>query len=608
MSGAGKSAVALSAVINVQSLQSEPIENILNAAEVTSTAAGTSKELARLEVEVEHNPLNPAPLFGRGILLARLGRQAEAIDTLEAVTILTQEAVLPLRWLGGILARSSRVAQTESVLRRTSALEPANMQLRNDHAVTLMRLHRHAEAQSILQEVLWHNGPDLSVLCNLANTLVCLGDQDGALATAREALELDSSALLARRALCNVLPYHQSVTGKAQLKAMCDCAAVLPRVPPRAFVNERDPNRPLAIGLLSGTLRSHPVGWMTVAGFEALDPNLFRLVCLTQNTAPVDPITRRYRYVSKDWFEIGHLSDTQLMELARDQAIDILIDLGGYGDAGRMAACANRLAPVQVKWVGMQSHSSGLPEMDWFLTDRWETPDGFESLYSEKLLRMPDGYVCYSPPPHAPDVAPLPALENGFITFGCFNNLAKITPPVLETWAEILRRMPTSRIILMTHQLSDAATADRLRQSLGSLSIDDRRVELRGSAGHRALLRSYRDVDVILDPFPYSGGLTTCEALWMGVPVITLPGETFASRHSASHVSNVGLADWVCDSVSEYINTALGKTADFEALSALRSGLRDRMRRSPLCDAPRFGKALGSALRRIWAAWCQQNP
>ena len=575
--------------------------------DAASSVSDMTQALTEFDEQCAESQLDPTPQLGRAILLARLGRQQESIDALEAVTVLTQEAILPMRWLAGMLSRSSSVAQTEMVLQRTSMLDPGNMQIRNDHAVTLMRLHRHAEARTILLEVLSHTGPDLSVLCNLANTLVCRGDQDGALTTALEALALSPTGLLARRALCNVLPYHHAVTGNALLQAMRDCAAVLPRSPQRPFGNAPDRDRPLVIGLLSGTLRSHPVGWLTVAAFEALDPDMFKLVCLTQNTALEDPITRRYQCISTNWVEIGHLSDAQLTQTARDYEIDILIDLGGYGDAGRMAACANRLAPVQIKWVGMQTHSSGQPEMDWFLTDRWETPEGFDSLYSEKLLRMPDGYVCYSPPPHAPDVAELPALERGYITFGCFNNLAKITPVVLETWAEILRRLPTAKLILKTHQLSDSGTADRLSRSLAALGVDESRVEFRGSSGHRALMANYNDVDVILDPFPYSGGLTTCEALWMGVPVIALPGEIFASRHSASHLANIGLADWVCDSVSEYIDLAIARTSDLNGLARLRSGLRNRMRRSPLCDASRFGKALGVALRHAWQTWCQTS-
>jgi predicted O-linked N-acetylglucosamine transferase (SPINDLY family) len=287
--------------------------------------------------------------------------------------------------------------------------------------------------------------------------------------------------------------------------------------------------------------------------------------------------------------------------------IDILIDLGGYGDAARMLACANRLAPVQIKWVGMQSHSSGLAEMDWFLTDRWETPDGFERFYSEKLLRMPDGYVCYSPPPHAPDVVEAPALKNGFVTFGCFNNLAKITPRVIETWANILWRVPTARMILKTHQLSHRPTADGVRASFAELGVAADRLALRGSSGHRSFMGEYGDVDIVLDPFPYSGGLTTCEALWMGVPTITLPGEIFASRHSTSHLSNAGLADWVTGSVDDYIEMAIARAFCPAGLAHLRSGLREQVRRSQLCDAPRFGRNLGAALRETWRAWCLER-
>jgi protein O-GlcNAc transferase len=468
-------------------------------------------------------------------------------------------------------------------------------------------LHRHAEARAILQDILDRLGPYNSVLCNLANATACLGEQERAVAIARQAIAADPIAVLPRRALCNVLPYHDGTTGEELLAAMRACSAALPRTPQPPCNNSPDPDRPLVVGLLSGTLRSHPVGWLTVAGIEALDPDRFSVVCLTQNAALEDPMARRYRTVAREWIEIDGLADAALTDLARNKGIDILIDLGGYGDAARMPACANRLAPVQIKWVGMQAHSSGLAEMDWFLTDRWETPDGFDRFYSEKLLHLPDGYVCYSPPPHAPDLVEPPALENGFITFGCFNNLAKITPRVIETWATILHRLPDARLILKTHQLSDGPTADGFRADFAALGITGERIEFRGSSGHRAFMGQYGDVDIVLDPFPYSGGLTTCEALWMGVPTITLPGEIFASRHSVSHLSNAGLTDWATASIEDYIDMAVARAADLPALTKLRAELRENVRRSPLCDAPRFGRGLGAALRHAWRAWCQEQ-
>jgi predicted O-linked N-acetylglucosamine transferase (SPINDLY family) len=267
-----------------------------------------------------------------------------------------------------------------------------------------------------------------------------------------------------------------------------------------------------------------------------------------------------------------------------------------------MAVCARRLAPVQIKWVGLQNHSSGMPEMDWFLTDRWETPPALEPLYSERMLRLPDGYVCYSPPPYAPDVVPPPVLRNGYVTFGCFNNIAKITPRAIATWCEILHAVPGSRLVLKTHQLGDAPTVTRFRESFTRGGIDPSRVETRGSSPHRAFLACYNEIDLVLDPFPYSGGLTTCEALWMGVPTVTLPGEIFASRHSASHLSNAGFPDWVARDRADYIDISLKWARDPAGLAVLRESMRSRVRVSPLCDAPRFGRALGLALRHAWTA------
>ena len=595
---------ALTAFIKAQTLRPDCLDYVLNGVDVTLDAGKGDAERARLAVAADQDPLNPVIQLGHGMLLDRMGRRTEAIDVLEAAAELTPDTLVPLRLLGGVLARSAQVARAEQVLRRVSTLDPENPQVRNDHAAVLMRLHRHAEARALLLDVLDHHGPDIAILCNLANATACVGRQDEAVAIVRRAIGLDPRAVLPRRALCNTLPYRDATIGAELLAAMRDCSDALPRIPPTPLANTPEPDRKLVVGLLSGTLRSHPVGWLTVAGIEALDPDQFSLLCLTQNTAPDDPIARRYRAVATDWIEVDGLDDAALTALARERRIDILIDLGGYGDAARMPACANRLAPVQVKWVGMQAHSSGLAEMDWFLTDRWETPDGFDSLYSERLLRLPDGYVCYSPPPHAPDVVPLPALTNGFVTFGCFNNLAKITPRVIETWSTILRRIPEARLILKTHQLSDRPTADAFLAAFAAHGISANRIEPRGSSGHRAFMGQYGDVDIVLDPFPYSGGLTTCEALWMGVPTITLPGEIFASRHSASHMSNAGLPDWVASSVDDYMNMAVARAGDLTALTDLRARLRDQVRRSPLCDAPRFGRGLGAALRRIWKTWC----
>jgi predicted O-linked N-acetylglucosamine transferase (SPINDLY family) len=603
----GEFATAETAFAEAQRLAPLMVDYALHRAEAALAAGTGEAELARAELSSWQDPTNVALLCARGLLLDRLGHGAEAADILEAATALDPDAVAPAILLGRVLAALSRPREAEAVLARAIELDPDNPQPRNDRAVMLIRMQRYAEARRLLCELIASHGREPTLLCNLANATVALGEQIEAVRLAEEAVALAPDAGLPWRTLCNALPYRAGIRAIELLATSRECARRLPRAPAPPWTGRANPDGRLRIGLLSGSLKTHPVGWLTVAAFEALDPAGFEIVCLVQDGAD-DPLARRFRALASGWHEVSGLDDPALAAFARELSIDVLIELGGYGEAGRMSACAFRLAPVQVKWVGMQNHGTGLPEMDWFLTDRWETPAGFERFYDERLLRLPDGYVCYSPPAHAPDVAPLPALANGFVTFGCFNNLAKITPSVIATWGRILRGLPTARLVLKTHQFADPFTCERVGAEFAEHGIKPSRIELQGASGHRQFLAQYNRVDLVLDPFPYSGGLTTCEALWMGVPTLTLPGDTFASRHSTSHMCNVGLADWVASDVEDYVARAAIKAADLDRLAELRATLRPRMRTSPLCDAPRFGRAFGAALRHVWRDWCERQP
>lgn len=600
---AGDPGLAHAAFAEGQHLAPRALDLALHAVEAATQAGELFGELSRLDAWCARDALNPSAYTARGVVLERLGQHNAALDALEVATILAPAEPLPACLLGGVLARSNRLAEAEAALRRAAELGPGDPRLANDLAAVLMRMHRHAEARAILLPLAEASHDATSVLCNLATATACVGMQDEAVTLAEQAIALAPDALLPWRTLCNTLPYLDGVSGARLLAAARGCAARLPRRALPPFTNDRNPDRPLRVGLLSGSLRSHPVGWLTVAGFEALDPAAFQLICLARPATAGDPITRRFQAIASDWIDTDAMSDLRLAEAAREARLDLLIDLGGYGDAGRMPACAYRLAPVQIKWVGMQNHSTGLPEMDWFLTDAWETPVGFEPLYSERLLRLPDGYSCYSPPPYAPEVAPLPALRNGFITFGCFNNLAKITPAVIRAWAGILRAVPGSRLVLKTHQFSDPGTAAWMHAAFAAAGVDPALVSLRGASRHRAFMAEYNDIDIALDPFPYSSGLTTCEALWMGVPTVAYAGEIFAARHAFSHMCNAGLADWAAFDERGYTALAVAKAADIPALAGLRAGLRARVKASPLTDAPRFGGHLGAALRHAWREW-----
>ena len=597
---------AESAFAEAQRLLPDNIDIAVRRAEAAALAGTAPEELARLERAGGADPANVALLTARGVLLGKLGQRDEAVDVLEAAVALAPDAVVPTVALANALTVSARPKLAVAVLRRAVALSPDDANLKNNLAAILVRVYRYDEARTMLEALVDAHGPQLNFLCNLVNAQVSLGLQDEGVARARQAVALLPEAHLAWRALGNALSYHQDVTGQALLDAYRGVGRTMPRSAPVALANTRDPDRRLRLGLLSPTLKTHPVGWLTVAGFEALDPDAFEIVCLGQPDSS-DPIQRRFRAIASDWHVVDTLPPPALAQRIRDAGIDILIEMSGYGDRGMIAACAERPAPVQIKWVGMQNHSTGLAEMDWIVSDRWETPPGHERHYSERLLRLADGYACYSPPPYAPDVAPLPALRHGHLTFGCFNNIAKITPVVIATWARVLHAVPDARLVLKAHQFAEPSTHARFLAAFAAHGIADDRLDLRAGSPHRDLLAQYGDIDVVLDPFPYSGGLTTCEALWMGVPTVTMPGETFASRHSASHMSNAGLPDWVVPDLDTYVARAIAAAADIAALATLRAGLRARVKASPLCDAPRFGRSLGAGLRHAWRNWCAET-
>ncbi len=445
------------------------------------------------------------------------------------------------------------------------------------------------------------------MLCNFATAETSLGLQDQGVATAHRAVALEPVSAAAHRTLLNALPYRDGVTGAEMLAAAQNFSARLEHPAAPDFANDRTPDRPLRIALLSGSMRTHPVGWLTIAGFENLDPARHNLVGLAQREG-TDPIARRFRAVTSEWHDVSPLDDAALAALCRDRRIDILIDLGGFGDGGRATACTHRAAPVQIKWVGMQTHSSGLPEMDWMITDRWQTPPGAEALYSERPLRMPDGYVCYSPPPYAPDPAPLPARRNGFVTFGCFNNLAKITPATLQD----MDRHPAPRRGCAPGAQDPSVLRTRtLRAHPGGVQRPP---------ASRPIASSCAAPPAIASSSASTTTSTSCSTRsptraasprarrcgWACRPS-RLPGTTFSSRHSVSHLSNAGLSDWVANSREDYVRLACARAAELDALESLRATLRARVKASPLCDAPRFGAHLAAALRSVWHDWCQRN-
>ncbi len=372
----------------------------------------------------------------------------------------------------------------------------------------------------------------------------------------------------------------------------------------RPHENTRDPERRLRLGFLSPDFHQHPVTSFIVRILENLDRNQCDIACYS-NYRMGDKFTARLRNAAFTWRGVLGYSDALLADQIRRDGIDILFDLTGHTGGNRLLVFAYKPAPIQISWIGYEG-TTGLSAMDYLLADRYVLPEGEESHYSEKVIRMPEGYVCYDPPEVAPEVVPLPALEKGYVTFGSFNNLVKITPEVIAVWAEILRAVPGSRLMLKYRGFGEEDVRRRYLDLFAAEGIEPERLELRRESAYADHLAAYGQVDIGLDTFPFSGSATTCDALWMGVPVVTWPGQTFASRHTLSHLSNLGLPELVANSREEYVAKAVALAGDLPRLAALRSGMRDRMLAAPLCDGRRFAANFQPLLRGLWRQWCQQ--
>ena len=509
--------------------------------------------------------------------------------------------------LGNLLSDREQAAGAIACYRRALQLKPNFVEAYVNLAHALLGVGQIAQAIATCQQALQHNAACPEAYLNLGNALKAQGQADDAITCYQKSLQFKPEYRAALSNLLDTLPYCDGIT-LAQLAAAHAEYERRYASPLRAawqpHLNRPDVDRALRVGFVSPDLCRHPVGFFLIGVLEHLDRGEVELICYNDRVA-ADDFTDRFRGASGLWRDVFGQSDAQLAQQIRADAVDVLFDLAGHTAHNRLLVFARKPAPIQLTWAGYMG-TTGLSAIDYILADRYEIPVEFEQHYREKVLRLPDGYVGYQPPADAPPVGPLPAEAAGHVTFGSFNNPAKITPEVVALWSEVLREVPASRLLLKFRGLNDPGAQDRYRRLFAAQAIGADRVELEGWSPHRELLARYNRIDVALDTFPYSGGLTTCEALWMGVPVVTCPGETFASRHSLSHLSSVGLTETIAQDRRQYVQLAAGLAADLPRLSALRAGLRDRVAQSPLCDASRLAGQLTALLRDVWRQWCRE--
>jgi len=528
----------------------------------------TDEAIAEFQRALKLKPDYPEALKNLGATLVERGHLDEAIAACRRALALRPNYAEAHSCLGGALREQGHLDEAIAAHRRALALQP-----------------RYVDA---------HN--------NLGSALRDRGQSDEAITSYRNALQIKPENAWVHSNLIYSLNFHPGFDARAMAQEWAHWeqkhAAPL-QASVRPHRNDRSPSRPLKIGYVSSNLYFQAVSLFVIPLWEAHDRSSHEIHVYSNVRRP-DALTERLKKIADVWHETLHMSDVELAEQIREDQIDVLVDLDMHMGHNRLPAFARQPAPVQVTWLAY-SGSTGLHSIGYRLTDAHMDPPGGEpSLSAEEPVRLPDSWCCYAPVVDTPEVNALPALSAGVVTFGSLNNFAKMHKAVLALWSRVLEAVKGSRLVMFC---PEGQARERVRAFFGTRGIAPERVEFVGYLPRWDYLSVFHQVDIALDPFPYNGMTTTLDAMWMGTPVLTLPGEIPAARAGLSLLSTVGLQQFVASSEQDYVRIAVELTGDLPRLAELRATLRPRMQASPLMDAPRFARNVETAYRSMWERW-----
>ena len=538
---------------------------------------------------------------------ARLGRTDRALRDLEKALAADPDHVPALRELGLLLARHARPQAALERLRRAAKLRP-------DDVPTLEALGTVARAAGQLQE----SADARRRLIELADTedplrynalavvLLDQGKLDEAIALFRRALQLRPNLAAVHSNLLLCLNYHEAISPQELLAEHREFGRLhapphdIASRAPAAAQREGDPR--LRIGYLSPDLGAHSVSFFLLPILHHHDRSRVRVTCYS-DVRTADDVTALLPRLTEQWRDVSGLSDDDLARQIEQDGIDVLVELAGHTVNNRLPMLARRrIAPVQATYLGYPN-TTGLANIDYRITDALaDPPEMTDAQYTESLVRLPDAFFTAVPLSAAPAVAPLPAAgrgDDGAVTFAVVGNFAKVRPPMLRLWAQILAAVPRARLLMQCTALADPPTRDATARCFTGLGIDAARLDLRGPSGFQEFLQLFREVDVVLDTFPFNGHTTSYQALWMGAPLVTLAGESHRSRMGLALLQTIGLGELVAHDGDQYVRIATELAGDLTRLAALRSGMRQCLERSPILDAPRFVRNLEAAYAQM---------
>lgn len=541
-----------------------------------------------------------------GDTLQRKGRPGEAAACFRQFLQLKPNEASGYNNLAMTCMAQGKAEEAVQALEQALRLKPDYALAHNNLAIALGMQSKEAEAIPHYQEAIRLKPDFAEALNNLANTYTQQGKLDEAIDSFQKSLALQPNQAHVHSNLLLTMTYHPRYDPAALLaehrrwaRQHAEPLAALAR----PVGVDRPADHRLRIGYVSADFRDHTVASVLEPILASHDHGQFQVFCYANVVRP-DAVTERMRGYADQWRSIVGVPDDEVAAQIQRDAIDILVDLSGHTAGNRLLVFARKPAPVQVHHLGYLN-TTGLPAIDYRFSDPHADPPGkTEQFYTEKLVRLPEIAWCYRTPA-APEVGELPARKAGHVTFGCLNNPAKVTPEVIALWSRLLTAVPGSRLLLT----GGAVPADRgVQETFARHGIGADRITLMPRRSKDEYFALYNTIDIGLDPFPYNGGVTTCDALWMGVPVVTLAGTTYASRQGVTLLTNLELKELIAQTPEEYVTIATRLAGDLGKLATLRAGLRERMKRSPVTDAVRFTRHLETAYRDLWEGWAAAAP
>lgn len=583
------------------------------------------------------------PELLRGLLscLAETNRCAEARPYAERLAIVASDQADMLALCAKVMIKAGETRRSLDFYEQAAALDPSEIEWQLQAARICMKLDElqrarslaegilerqdHHEVKSMLASVLLRARDygrmaellgsipeDSDQAANVANLtgmmLVAQGKIKEGLDAMAKVEDLDPLAFPLQATRLMYLNYDPDMSSEAIYEAHAATGKIFAAAAPTIIQRNsltNDPERRLSIGYVSPDFRAHSVAYFATPFFRAFDRQSFDVIAYA-SVPQTDEVTNQLRDQTTAWHDVCSLDDQQLAQKIHDDRIDILVDLAGLTRNTRLPAFTARPAPVQMSYIGYPN-TTGFPSIDYRITDGITDPEGADDHYTETLIRLPRCFLCYAVPAFAPDVGPPPYERHGHITFGSFNNFAKVNPKVLDLWAEVLTAVPSSKLLLKAAGSADEITQQVIRGRLGERGIDPDRIRFAHyAAGPGDHLAEYNEVDLALDTFPYNGTTTTCEAFWMGVPVVTLAGDRHVARVGMSLLTAVGFEAGIASSPEDYVLTAKLLAEQPKLLATLRRNFRAEMSRSPLVDNQGHARAMEQAFREVWRMHCEQ--